>query len=86
MEKEQWKDEVMNSLRGMNKAEPNAFLFTRIEAKMQKTVMMPRWQLSLSAIVLALLLAANALIVFKTAKKSNQPAANEYSLTSFQAY
>ncbi|HZY82981.1 MAG TPA: hypothetical protein VFE50_25855 [Cyclobacteriaceae bacterium] len=32
MDKEKWKDDVLNSLQGIKRAEPNPFLFTRIEA------------------------------------------------------
>ncbi len=35
MEKEQWKDEVMSSLRGIKRAEANPFLFTRIEERIK---------------------------------------------------
>ena len=36
MEKEIWKDNVMNSLHGIKRAEPNPFLFTRIEERMKE--------------------------------------------------
>jgi len=86
MEKEQWKDEVLNSLKGMKEAEPSAFLFTRIEAQLQKPAAMPQWQLSLATIVLALLFAANALIIFKNGKKAVQTVNQEYRISSFQSY
>lgn len=86
MKKEQWKDEVLNSVKGIQPAEPNPFLFTRIEAKLQKPVVMPRWQVSLATLVLLMLLAANALLVLKKSEKSEQPNNTEYALTSFQSY
>ena len=86
MEKEQWKEEILNSLKGMKPAEPNAFLFTRLEAKLQKAGVMPRWQLSLAAIVLVLLLTANTLVMLGTFEKSTPSAQNEDALSFFQAY
>ena len=86
MEKEQWKDEILNSLKGMKLAEPNAFLFTRIEAKLQVSVAMPQWQVRLATIVLALLLAANALIVFRNDEKAIQSVNHEYRISGFQSY
>jgi len=86
MEKEQWKDEVMNSLQGMKQAEPNAFLFTRIEAKLQKSVAIPQWQLRVAAIVLTVLMATNAFILFRKNNKMMLPVNQEYRLTNFQSY
>ena len=86
MEKEQWKDEVLNSLKGMKHAEPSAFLFTRIEAKLHLPAAMPQWQLSLATIVLALLLAANALLIFRNGNKAVQTVNQEYRISGFQSY
>jgi hypothetical protein len=36
MRKEEWKDEVLNSLRGIRRAEPSPFLLTRIEAAVSR--------------------------------------------------
>ena len=33
MEQEKWTNEVLNSLEGMQKAEPSPYLYTRIQAK-----------------------------------------------------
>jgi hypothetical protein len=84
MEKEQWKDEVLNSLKGLKPAEPNAFLFTRIEARLQKPVVISGWQLGIATIVLVLMLMINALIVFRT-ERSMQPVNQEYRISGFQS-
>lgn len=86
MEKEQWKDEVLNSLKDMKQAAPNAFLFTRIESRLQKPIVITPWQLSLATIALALLLAANALLVLRTINKSGEPVNQEYRISGFQSY
>ena len=83
MEKEKWIDEVENSFRGMRKAEPNPFLFTRIEQRIRaagERVSAPK--ISLAFASLALLLMLNVLVITRSEKKSGGPKANEYSLNN----
>lgn len=54
MEKEQWKDEVLSSLRGLKRAEPNPFLFTRIEERIKSpSAFFPNASVSLPKLSLA---------------------------------
>jgi hypothetical protein len=59
MDKEQWKNDVMDSLRGIKRAEPNPFLFTRIEAAItqQVTKVTPKqWRLAIAFSIVILIL------------------------------
>ena len=82
MGKENWKDEVMNSLHGLQSAEPNAFLFTRIEAKLETATGLTKHQVRLAGVCLVLLLAINIWV----AGISNSTAENQNSLTTTYRY
>ena len=83
MKKEQWTDEVMNSVKGLERAEPSPFLFTRIQAKLISTPTVAVWKVGLATVALALLLAVNALLV---TSKTPQPVSSEYRMSGFQSY
>lgn len=68
-DKEQWKDEVLNSLEGMQKAELSPFLFTRIQETIaQNHVKEETFFLSVKAMVtmVSLLLFVNIGVVIYT--------------------
>jgi hypothetical protein len=81
MEKEEWKDEVLNSLRGMQQAEPNAFLFTRIEAKLGETTGLSTRQVRLAGVLMMLLLAINVWVVSSQNDTSSQNNGNRLTTT-----
>jgi hypothetical protein len=59
MDKEQWKNDVMVSLHGIKRAEPNPFLFTRIEAAITNQVakVTPKqWRLAIAFSIVILIL------------------------------
>jgi hypothetical protein len=82
MEKEKWKDDMFNSLRGIQRAEPNAFLFTRIEARLEKAIGLSPWQVRLAGALMVLLLVINILVVTNSKVEWN----NSTALTTIQAY
>lgn len=63
MEKELWKDEVLTSLKGLERAEPNPFLFSRIEARLQAKTGLSKFQVRLAGVAMLLLLAINLWLV-----------------------
>jgi hypothetical protein len=92
MEKEKWIDEVMSSLQGAQRAEPNPFLFTRIEERLKSKVAawvpVPKLSLVLSGI--ALLCALNFFALKFSATKNTKAggASSAYSLNTinYQLY
>ena len=59
MEKEKWKDAVLHSLTGIQPAKPNAFLFTRIEARLEQATGLSKLQVRLAGACMLLLLVIN---------------------------
>ena len=65
MEKEQWKDDILNSLEGIRRAEPDPQLYARIKSKTGEAVVAVRLQVvrrpyvALAAACLAALMIAN---------------------------
>jgi TRAP-type C4-dicarboxylate transport system permease small subunit len=81
---ENWNDDtILNSLAGMKRAEPSPFLFTRIEARLQKATQLTTTQLRVATAALIILLAVNVWAI-----SSRQTTGNESTsgLTSIQAY
>ena len=66
-EKEQWIDEVMNSLNGLNRAEPQPFLWTRVMSRAQKQKPVATSYMWLAAAGFAILIVLN-ILVFSTGK------------------
>ena len=88
-DKNKWVDEVMRSLDGSTSAEPNAFLFGKIENRLSKPVMKARVvslrTVSLAAACILLLVLLNVLLLSKQQKntdKSMQEIASYYELTN----
>ncbi len=75
MKKEKWKDEVLNSLEGINRAEPDPELYAGIQAKLgqmqesKRVQLVPRPYFSIIAASFALLIFANVYAL--TRQKSN---------------
>lgn len=84
MEKEKWKDDVLNSLQGLQRAEPNAFLFTRIEAKLEQTTGLSKLQVRLAGVAMVLLLAVNLWVV--SSKENTASQSNANALTTTYSY
>lgn len=63
MEKEKWKDDVLNSLAGVQRAEPGPFLFTRIEASLQAKTGLSKMQVRLAGVAMVLLIVLNVWVV-----------------------
>ena len=84
MEKEKWKDEVLKSLAGIKPAEPNAFLFTRIEAKLEQTTGLSKLQVRLAGVLMILLLALNLWVV--GSKGNTASPGNTQALTTTYTY
>ena len=59
MEKEKWTDDVLNSLTGIRQAEPNPFLLTRIEGRLQEDIGLSKKDIRLAVASFAILLLLN---------------------------
>ena len=86
-EKENWKEEVLNSLHGLKRAKPAPFLFTRLEARLEKslhtiTVRQVQW----ATVALVFLLVLNTYVIVRSNQSMQNSTAQEYSLTRFNAY
>ena len=82
MEKEHWKDEVLRSLEGARRAEPDHRLYARIRARVEgrhNTGLVRRPYLALAAAALALLLTANVLALARQ-RPAATPAYSGYAL------
>lgn len=85
MDKEQWKNEIMDSLKGIRPAEPNPFLFTRIEARLRQRVSPRQWKIAIA--VSAVLLIANAWILIRDSRSTQSaPSAYEFNNHRYQLY
>ncbi|MEL6254651.1 MAG: hypothetical protein AAFR87_21755 [Bacteroidota bacterium] len=84
--KEQWMNEVMNSLEAKSAAEPNPFLFAKIKQKIESTntfsdqVFIGKRTLALAFASLALLLSLNILAI----SELNQQGSNSIAETTSQ--
>lgn len=87
MENERWKEEVMQSLQGLKKAEPNPFLFTRIQARMEKKYgRVPSWQVQLATGALIVLLILNSVAMLRSRSTETNLTPNDYQLSGLQNY
>ena len=80
MEKEQWKDEVLNSLQGIDRTEPNMFLFTRIEARLHQASGLSKLHVRLAGACMILLLVLNVWMV-GTSTSNQTPNSNSLTAT-----
>lgn len=88
-DREQWVEETLNSLQGMERATPPPFLFTRIAAKIDAldTGYVPRHWLRWALACMALWLALNTFVLLR-ASGDNTGAGDSYQLESvnFELY
>jgi hypothetical protein len=88
MEKHYTTEDIIEGLKGIKRAEPNPFLFTRIEEKLRNSVdYKPITKLNLvaAAIAIVLLLTINLWVIFGY-PKNNSPETNSYNISYFQSY
>ena len=93
MEKEQWINNVMGSIKNQSQAEVNPFMHTRVMAKLKSAddAKMPvRWVFALS-LCIAVLLCFNVVLFTKSSARSYggdgiQQVIAEYSLTNTDIY
>jgi hypothetical protein len=83
MEKETWKNEIVNSLAGMERAQPSPFLFTRIEGRLQDATRLSAWQLRVATAALVALLAVNVWALYGEQQGTVE---NSSSLSTIKAY
>jgi len=86
---ENWKDEVMNSLEGLQRAEPGPELLSQIKARLQPEAKIIRWStLAAAAAGILLLLMANFFAIRQTADtRSSTTQSSSYSVyTSLNLY
>ena len=82
MEKEQWKDEILNSLQNLQPAEPNPFLFTRIETHLQQSTGLSKLQVRLAGAFMVVLIILNVWMAGGVSPDAN----NANSLTTTYRY
>jgi hypothetical protein len=88
MKKRYTTDEILEGLKGIQKAEPNPFLFTRIEAKIANEVnvgQLTKWSLVFAALATMLLITLNIWAVTNFNSKDYEQS-NSYNLSYFQSY
>lgn len=79
MEYEKWTNEILNSLEGMQKAEPSPYLYAKIQTRLKSTMeekIPVRWAF-LSMASLGLLLVINILFVKPAIKNTETDESNE---------
>jgi hypothetical protein len=87
MDNEKWKEEVMSSLLGIKRAEPNPFLFTRIEERIEKKYgKLAVWKVRLAVAAMLVLLVVNSVILLREPKQGAYAPSSEYQLSSIQIY
>ena len=88
MEKEKWKEAVLNSIEGLRRAEPDPRLYEGIRAKLAKPVqLVPRPWVSFVAASIALLILANGYALTQQKNEANT-ATSVYQVdqTNFNLY
>lgn len=76
-ERDIWTDEVMHSLDGMQRATPSPFLYTRIIARLQDAVPVPKKYMWLTAAGFACLLLVNIAILKSSPAPSSTQSLSE---------
>jgi hypothetical protein len=86
MEKEQWKEDILKSLEGIRRAEPDGQLYAGIRSKIEGSAMAGRMQvvrrpyLSLAAACLAALIVANVWVIGQ--RQADQSPTSVYQVDS----
>lgn len=83
MQREAWKDEVLNSLSFIKRAEPSPFLFTRIEARLKEATPLTTIQIRLAMATFAILLVINLGAILQSQQEKTEALP---SLSQIQAY
>lgn len=89
MEKENWKDDVLHSLDGIESAAPPAELYGKIRYKvlnMRQLQVVRRSYIAVAAAGLALLLTANIWVLSSTRTVGNTPSVYQIEQANFNLY
>ena len=90
MNNEIWKDEILNSMRGANRAEPNPFLFTRIQSKLEGEITSSSRLWKLATVLSFILLALNISLILwnqkTTARATTENSSYLIETSSYQLY
>jgi hypothetical protein len=91
LDKERWKDDVLDSVKGIKPVEPNPFLFTRIKQRLQEgqsPALIPKSKIRLAAIGLVLLCALNVWAVVSSSERQDtrQSDAGMLDISPYQLY
>jgi|GEM_PF-6240415 len=73
-----WTDQVLNSLDGIQKAAPSLDLLDRVMAQLPQNNVMPKWQLRLTAAAACLLIALNIYVFDFDKQESSKQPSTEY--------
>ncbi len=90
MNNETWKDDILNSMRAAKRAEPNPFLFTRIQSKLEGEISSSSRLWKLATVLSFTLLALNVSVILwnqKTpAETSTETSSYFIETPSYQLY
>jgi hypothetical protein len=91
MDKEQWQDEVLASVHGLQRAEPSPFLFTRIQQRLREEptlALIPKAKIRLAAIGFALLCGLNLWAMLSSSEQpsTEQSRASAPDIFPYQMY
>ncbi len=92
MNNEQWKDDILDSMRGAKRAEPNPFLFTRILAQIEtseQSVPQSYFKVRLAVSACALILILNVTLIIRQVRVSaenSEPATYSLNDNQYQLY
>ena len=85
MEKEQWKDDVLNSLQGIRRAEPDSDLYARVQERLAAPIQVVRRPYAaLAAACLVALIIGN--IWALRSRSMDSPVADQIDITRFDLY
>ncbi len=89
MENHEWEDEIIEEVRGQKRAEPNPFLFTRIEAKLGEVYSGIVWNFKMKVAVSLCaftLLLNSVLIIQMVSDRGSESVVTEsnYQIDSYQ--
>lgn len=82
MNNEQWKDEILKSMRGAKRAEPNPFLFTRIQSKLAEEIIPSSGFWKIATVLSLFLLTLNISLIMQDQRATRESANRNSSYLS----
>jgi len=76
--KDQWTNEVLNSLDGIQKAVPDDALLSRVMSQISENSLMPKWKIGVAAVAAAMLIALNIYALNINDQQTQNQTSSEY--------